>query len=65
MQVAFAQPGVILSSVLAVSTTGVFAAALNQDGSVNSITNPAALGSIVTAWANKDRKSTEFQNDAP
>lgn len=30
---------------------GTYAAALNQDGSINSLTNPAARGSIVTVWA--------------
>jgi len=30
---------------------GVYAAALNQDGTVNSATNPAAPGSIVSVWA--------------
>jgi uncharacterized protein (TIGR03437 family) len=30
---------------------GTYAAAVNQDGSVNSINNPAAMGSIVTVWA--------------
>jgi uncharacterized protein (TIGR03437 family) len=30
---------------------GTYAAALNQDGSINSINNPAATGSIVTVWA--------------
>lgn len=34
------------------ATSGVFlAAALNQDGTINSSANPAALGSIVTVWA--------------
>lgn len=31
--------------------SGYDAAALNQDGTVNSITNPASSGSIVTIWA--------------
>ena len=30
---------------------GTYAAALNQDGSVNSLSNPAARGSVVTVWA--------------
>ncbi len=30
---------------------GIHAAALNQDGSINSATNPAAVGSIVSVWA--------------
>jgi uncharacterized protein (TIGR03437 family) len=30
---------------------GTYAAALNQDGSINSINNPAARGSIVAVWA--------------
>jgi uncharacterized protein (TIGR03437 family) len=30
---------------------GTYAAALNQDGSINSATNPAAVGSIVSVWA--------------
>lgn len=30
---------------------GTYAAALNQDGSINSLNNPAAMGSIVVVWA--------------
>jgi uncharacterized protein (TIGR03437 family) len=30
---------------------GTYAAALNQDGSINSANNPAAVGSIVSVWA--------------
>jgi uncharacterized protein (TIGR03437 family) len=50
MQVRPSQPGVALS---AVPNSGVFpapAAAMNQDGSVNSVAHPAALGSIVSVW---------------
>jgi uncharacterized protein (TIGR03437 family) len=31
---------------------GIYAAALNQDGTINSVANPAAPGSIVTIWVN-------------
>jgi hypothetical protein len=44
------QPGVFPGAV-DTSPLVVPAAALNQDGSVNSATNPAALGTIVTVWA--------------
>jgi uncharacterized protein (TIGR03437 family) len=30
---------------------GTYAAAVNQDGSINSLSNPAAVGSIVSVWA--------------
>lgn len=30
---------------------GMYAAVLNQDGTINSITNPAKIGSIVSVWA--------------
>jgi uncharacterized protein (TIGR03437 family) len=30
---------------------GTYAAVLNQDGSINSLNNPAAMGSIVAVWA--------------
>jgi uncharacterized protein (TIGR03437 family) len=44
LPVAEAAPGVF-------SVPGSRAAALNQDGTVNSATNPAAVGSIVSVWA--------------
>jgi uncharacterized protein (TIGR03437 family) len=39
------------------------AVALNQDGSVNSTNNPAALGSIVTVWASGGGMSSAPQPD--
>ena len=45
------QPGVFLSLPIDPLSFRPYAAALNQDGSVNSASNPAAYGSIVTVWA--------------
>jgi uncharacterized protein (TIGR03437 family) len=42
---------IVVSSQPAIFTNGVSAAALNQDGTINSVSNPAKLGSIVTVWA--------------
>jgi uncharacterized protein (TIGR03437 family) len=50
MQVRPSQPGVFLSSTPNSSLFPPPAAVLNQDGSVNSAANPAALGSIVSVW---------------
>jgi hypothetical protein len=44
-------PGVFLTSVPALFGFVGYATALNQDGTQNSASNPAALGSIVTVWA--------------
>jgi uncharacterized protein (TIGR03437 family) len=33
------------------TVNGVYAAAVNEDGTINSATNPAAVGSIVSVWA--------------
>jgi uncharacterized protein (TIGR03437 family) len=61
MSVRTSQPGVFVGS------GGIFftqsAAALNQDGSVNSASNPAALGSIVTVWASGAGISTYSRPD--
>jgi uncharacterized protein (TIGR03437 family) len=43
--------------------TNSFAVALNQDGSVNSATNPAALGSLVSVFANGLGSITPQQAD--
>jgi len=50
MNVSPSQPGVLLSSAPNSTLLAPPAAALNQDGSVNSAANPAALGSIVSVW---------------
>ncbi len=66
MQVRPSQPGVVLSAALA---PGMFlpaappAAALNQDGSVNSAAKPAALGSIVSVWVSGAGLSSYGQTD--
>jgi uncharacterized protein (TIGR03437 family) len=61
MNVRPSQPGVFLGS------GGIFftptAAALNQDGSVNSAANPAELGSIVTVWVSGTGVSSNPQAD--
>jgi len=44
------QPAVFLASTTPPGFFAPYAAALNQDGSVNSAENPAAFGSIVTVW---------------
>jgi uncharacterized protein (TIGR03437 family) len=51
------QPGVFTNSVSG------SAAALNQDGSVNSAANPAPLGSIVTVWVSGAGISSAEQSD--
>jgi uncharacterized protein (TIGR03437 family) len=43
-QVAQSSPGVF-------TTDGVYAAALNQDGTINSADHPAPVGSIISVWA--------------
>jgi uncharacterized protein (TIGR03437 family) len=58
-----AQPGVFVQPAPANSAYSVQAAALNQDGSVNSAANPAALGSIVTVWATGTGMSSVFYSD--
>jgi uncharacterized protein (TIGR03437 family) len=60
MRVHLSQPGVFSNDTGAAAP---FAAALNQDGSVNSPTNPAALGSIVTVWASGAGVSTAVPTD--
>ena len=55
--VSAAQPGVFADPVTNA------AVALNQDGSVNSAMNPAALGSVVTVWASGAGISTQEQTD--
>ena len=45
------------------SQPGVFSAALNQDGSLNTAASPAAPGSIVTVWATGGGISTSPQPD--
>jgi uncharacterized protein (TIGR03437 family) len=42
---------VVQSAPAVFTVDGTTAAAINQDGSVNSLTNPAPVGSIVTVWA--------------
>jgi uncharacterized protein (TIGR03437 family) len=42
---------------------GVYAAASNQDGSINSASNPAPVGSIVTVWATGLGETTPAQAD--
>ena len=42
---------IVVSSQPTIFTDGATAAALNQDGTPNSVSNPAKLGSIVTVWA--------------
>ena len=58
-----AQPGVFLAPVVGNLGFAPFAIALNQDGSVNSSAQPAALGSIVTVWAGGTGISTYPQPD--
>ena len=57
------QPGVFTVSDPSSPFGSVLAAALNQDGSVNSASNPAALGSIVTVWTTGTGISTAEQTD--
>jgi uncharacterized protein (TIGR03437 family) len=45
------QPGVFHTEAPALFDFLSYASALNQDGTLNSPSNPAALGSIVTIWA--------------
>jgi uncharacterized protein (TIGR03437 family) len=45
------------------SQPGVFSAALNQDGSLNTASSPAGHGSIVTVWATGGGISTSPQPD--
>jgi uncharacterized protein (TIGR03437 family) len=56
------QPGVFVTAVpdYIFPSPGV---ALNQDGSVNSATNPAVLGSIVSVWMSGAGISTGDQSD--
>jgi len=42
---------IVVSSQPAIFTNGTSAAALNQDGALNSVSNPAKLGSIISVWA--------------
>ena len=42
---------IVVSSQPTIFADGASAAALNQDGTPNSVSNPAKLGSIVTVWA--------------
>jgi uncharacterized protein (TIGR03437 family) len=42
---------VVQSAPAVFTVDGTTAAAINQDGSVNSLTNPAPVGSIVAVWA--------------
>jgi uncharacterized protein (TIGR03437 family) len=61
--VQLSQPGVFtIPTADAISFAG-FAAALNQDGSPNTKTNPAALGSILTVWATGIGLSTTVPAD--
>ena len=51
MQVSPSLPGVVLSAIQdADALEPIAAAALNQDGSINSPQNPAAFGSVVSVW---------------
>ena len=59
MQVSPSQPGVVLSSALGPALITPYAAALNQDGSVNSASKPAALGSVVSVWVSGAGASTQ------
>ena len=43
--------GIVVSSQPAIFANGASSASLNQDGTPNSVSNPAKLGSIVTVWA--------------
>lgn len=52
LQVSPSQTGVLLSSAPNTTLFAPPAAALNQDGSVNSAANPATLGTIVSVWVN-------------
>jgi uncharacterized protein (TIGR03437 family) len=63
ISVSATQPGVFTVSDPGSPFGSVLAAALNQDGSVNSASNPAALGSIVTVWASGAGISTREQTD--
>ncbi len=57
-----AQPGIFPSGILNLTSLIPYAAALNQDGSVNSASNPAAFGSIVSIWATGGGTSNPRQN---
>jgi uncharacterized protein (TIGR03437 family) len=61
LQVHSSAPGVF--SIAGGISPAPFAAALNQDGSVNSATNPAALGSLVTVYASGAGVSTAAPQD--
>jgi uncharacterized protein (TIGR03437 family) len=62
------QPGLSISrygqSLGIFTTDGLHAAALNQDGSVNSASNPAARGSVVTLFGTGAIWSTGLQDGA-
>ena len=42
---------VVLTAPAVFTVDGIYAAAVNQDGSINSANNPSAVGSIVSVWA--------------
>jgi uncharacterized protein (TIGR03437 family) len=63
MLIAPSKPGVFLASAGGSTSFAPPATALNQDGSVNSDANPAALGSIVTVWASGCGISSDPQSD--
>ncbi len=63
MQVSPSQPGVVLTSAQGPALIMPYAAALNQDGSVNSASNPAALGSVVSVWVSGAGVSTQRLTD--
>lgn len=52
------QPGVVLSAQQPEDALLPVAVALNQDGTVNSAANPAALGSIISVWVSGAGLST-------
>jgi len=59
MQVSPSQPGVVPSSAQGPALILPYAAAVNQDGSINSASNPAALGSVVSVWVSGAGASTQ------
>jgi uncharacterized protein (TIGR03437 family) len=53
-----------LSLSVALAAPGVFAAAWNEDGTVNSASNPAARGSVVTLWVTGQGQTVPAGSDA-
>lgn len=44
-------PGIVIPSRLSIFRSGAAAAALNEDGTINSPSNPAKIGSVMAVWA--------------